>query len=142
VAQLCQHKEQFEQLDTEVLIISFSALPLAQAWLEETCSPFQLLLDPDRMVYGAYGMERSYRQSWNMKTVSTYVNLIRDGREWRGIQGDSAQLGGDFIVDCRGRVQMAYRSKDPTDRPPVNDLLEVLRQLDPQCEHRRDNERV
>jgi alkyl hydroperoxide reductase subunit AhpC len=142
VAQLCQRQDQFEQLDTEVLIISFSALPLARAWLEETCSPFRLLLDPDRQVYDAYGMERSYRQSWNIKTVSAYVNLIRDGREWRGIQGDSAQLGGDFVIDCGGLVRMACRSKDPTDRPPVHDLLKTLRQLDPQCEHRRDNERI
>jgi len=45
---------------------------------------------------------------------------------WRGIQGDSGQLGGDFIVDANGVIQLAYRSYDPTDRPPMSELLNVL----------------
>ena len=54
---------------------------------------------------------------------------MRAGRRWRGIQGDSAQLGGDFIVDADGIVRLAYRSRDPTDRPLVEQLLTVLNQL-------------
>lgn len=94
MAQLCQHQDEFKRLNTEVLIIAFGALPLAQAWLEETCAPFRLLLDPERTVYQAYGLERSLWRSWNLKTVQRYVQLMRDGRQWRGIQGDSTRLGG------------------------------------------------
>jgi len=78
----------------EVLIIAFGALPLAQAWLGETCAPFRLLLDPERRVYQAYELERSLLRSWNLKTVRRYVQLMRTGRRWRGIQGDSTQPGG------------------------------------------------
>lgn len=113
---MCQHQDEFKRLNTEVLIVSFGALPLAQAWLEETCAPFRLLLDPERTVYQAYGLERSLLRSWNLKTMRRYVQLMRNGRQWRGIQGDSAQLGGDFIVDAGGMVRLAYRSHDPTDR--------------------------
>jgi len=59
-----------------------------------------------------------------------YVHLLIAGRKWRGIQGDSAQLGGDFIVDKNGIVRLAYRSHDPTDRPSVDDLLSLLQQLE------------
>jgi hypothetical protein len=56
--------------------------------------------------------------------------LLTSGRKWRGIQGDSAQLGADFVVDTEGIVRLAYRSHDPTDRPPAADLLARLEQLD------------
>lgn len=126
MAQLCQYQGALEKLGTQVLIISFGTLPRAQAWLEETCSPFRLLLDPERVVYNAYGLERSLFRSWNLGTIWRYVQLLGSGRRWRGIQGDSAQLGGDFIVDAEGVVRLAYRSYDPTDRPTVPQLLDVL----------------
>ena len=126
---MCQYQDEFKRLNTEVLIVAFGTLPLAQAWLEETCAPFRLLLDPERTVYRVYGLERSLLRSWNLKTVQRYVQLMRAGRQWRGIQGDSTQLGGDFIVDADGMLRLVYRSSDATDRPPMERLFAVLRQL-------------
>jgi peroxiredoxin len=131
VAQLCHHLDELEQLNTQVLIVTFGSLMGAKAWLEETCSPFRLLLDPDRKVYQAYGLERSLRRSWNLHTIWTYIQLLTSGHKWRGIQGDSAQLGGDFIIDWQGNICLAYRSHDPTDRPPAEDILAILRQANP-----------
>ena len=83
-------------------------------------------------MYKAYGLERSLARSWNLRTIWRYVQLLTSGRKWRGIQGDSAQLGGDFIVDADGIVQLAYRSHDPTDRPDVDELLSLMQQPDKQ----------
>lgn len=121
--------DELGQTNTQVLIITFGSLLGAHTWLEETCSPFRLLLDPERKVYQAYGLERSFFRSWNIRTLLTYVKLLASGRKWRGIQGDSAQLGGDFILDPHGKIHLAYRSHDPTDRPTVHDLLAILRSL-------------
>jgi len=129
VAQLCQYQDILSELDVRVFIISFGAMPAARAWLQETCTPFRLLLDPERAVYRAYGLERSWRRSWNLNAIRRYVQLMRAGRRWRGIQGDSAQLGGDFIIDSGGDVRLAYHSHDPADRPPAPELLALLRQL-------------
>jgi peroxiredoxin len=126
---LCQHLDELEGTNTLVLIITFGSMLGAQTWLKETCSPFRMLLDPERKVYQAYGLERSFLWSWNLRTLLTYAKLLASGRKWRGIQGDSAQLGGDFIVDSRGKVRLAYRSHDPTDRPPVEDLLSILHSI-------------
>jgi peroxiredoxin len=122
--------EEIQRLNVEVLVVSFGSLAGAQSWLEETCSPFRLLLDPDRTVYRAYELERSVRRSWNLRTFWRYARLLTSGRKWRGIQGDSAQLGADFVIDADGIVRLAYRSHDPTDRPPAADLLATLRQLE------------
>lgn len=130
MAQLCQKLDEIQGLNTRVLIITFGTLPAAQAWMRETCAPFQVLLDSERSVYQSYGLERSFLRSWGLKTMWRYVHLLIAGRKWRGIQGDSAQLGGDFIVDKNGIVRLAYRSHDPTDRPSVDDLLSLLQQLE------------
>lgn len=127
MAQLCRHQKDLEELNVEVLIVSFGTLPAVQAWLEETCSPFRMLLDPERWVYQTYELERSLWRSWNLRTIWRYARLLTSGRRWRGIQGDSAQLGADFVVGPDGSVILAHYSHDPTDRPDVNDLLAHLR---------------
>jgi len=129
VAQLCQYSDELEALNTDVLLVTFSSAGYARKWLQETCAPFVLLLDRERTTYRTYGLQRSLARSWNLRTIRRYVELLRSGRQWKGIQGDSAQLGGDFIIDSDGYVRMAYRSHDPTDRPDANILMQVLREL-------------
>ena len=126
---MCQNKAQFKELNTTILVISFDDSFFAQQWLTQTDECFQLLVDPEREVYQAHGLQKSLRRSWNVKTVVRYVQLMRDGQPWRGIQGDSTQLGGDFLVDAQGVLSLAYRSQDPTDRPSIPTLLATLRQL-------------
>ena len=111
------------------MIITFGTLPAAQAWMSETCSTFKVYLDPARVAYRAYDLERSYTRAWGLKTMLRYARLLASGRKWRGIQGDSAQLGGDFIVDSNGITRLAYRSYDPTDRPSADDLISYLEQF-------------
>ena len=64
----------------------------------------------------------------------SYVKFLSSGRKWRGIQGNSAQLGGDFIIDAGGIVRLAYRSGDPADRPAVEKLMDILRRMEPERE--------
>jgi hypothetical protein len=51
------------------------------------------------------------------------------GRKWRGIKGDSSQLGGDFAIGVDGVVYLAYRSHDPTDRPFMEQILATVNQI-------------
>jgi len=127
VAQLCRHVDEFASLNTKVLIISFGAERWARAWLRETDAPFPLLLDPDRRVYRAYGLERSALRTWTPRVLWYYVRQLAAGRRLHPIRGDPHQLGGDFIVDAGGIVRLAHRSRDPVDCPSVARLLEVLR---------------
>lgn len=97
--------------------------------MKETCNAFDVLLDPDRAVYRAYQLEESRWRSWSPKTLWTYARLLLSGRKWLPKEGDTSQMGGDFIIDSKGMVRLAYRSKEPADRPSVNKLLEILKQL-------------
>ncbi len=128
MAQLCQHQEELGQLNIAVLLISFGPQEQAKAWIEEMCPSFQLLIDSERNVYHAYKLKHSWLGSWNFKTLAYYIRTLVGGREWRGIVGDSAQLGGDFIIEQDRSFLLEYRSKDATDRPPVSRLLSLLRE--------------
>jgi peroxiredoxin len=129
VAQVVSQKHDFISLKSNIVTISFGTPYWAQVWLAETQSPYPLLLDRKRTAYQAYGLERSLLRSWGWQTLSYYARALWNGEEWRGVRGDSGQLGGDFIVDSRGIVRLAYPSRNPTDRPPVEELLSVLQKL-------------
>jgi hypothetical protein len=126
VGQLLSFKSEIEARNTSVTIISFGTPSLAQQWIEETRSSFQFLIDPKKKAYQAFGLESSLFRSWSPKIWVAYARLLTQGRKWRGIQGDSGQLGGDFIVDQNGIIRMAYRSRDPADRPGVDEILNIL----------------
>lgn len=120
------YSTEIESLNTRIVVISFGVAHQARAWQGETGASFTLLLDVDRAAYRAYDLEHSLFRSWGPRVWWRYAQLMLRGYKWHGIQGDSGQLGGDFIVDANGVIRLAYRSHDPADRPPVSRLLAVL----------------
>ena len=129
VAQLRLQYADFQALNTTIVVISFGSKETVQRWLQETETPFPMLLDPERIAYQAYGLDHSLLRSWSPKIWWHYAKLMLSGRRWRGIQGDSGQLGGDFIVDTTGIIRLVHPSKDPADRPSIDQLLITLHKL-------------
>jgi hypothetical protein len=130
VAQVAAHTTELAALDTAVVTISFESSHWTKVWLEETQSPFPFLLDPEREAYRAYGLQTSALRAWSPRTLWYYLKAAWQGRERLGKRGDTDQLGGDFIVDRQGIVRLSQPSRDPLDRPPVNQIFKTLRQLE------------
>ncbi|GAB4463459.1 MAG: hypothetical protein Kow0070_24010 [Anaerolineales bacterium] len=127
---MCARQQEFADLNTRVFIISFGTFPGVQQWMQEVCSSFTVLLDRERNVYNAYGLERSRLRSWHPRVVWIYIKRWFQRGEFYDSHGDdTSQLGGDFIVDKNGVLRLVYPSHDPVDRPPVEALLKVLRNL-------------
>ncbi len=98
--------------------------------MAEACHSFEVLLDHERAVYNAYGLERSFLRSRNLQTRWYYFRAWLAGRQAHAVHGDdTSQLGGDFIVDKQGVLRFLHPSHDPTDRPAVDMLLDVLRNI-------------
>lgn len=129
MVQVASHRQAFEALNTNVVTISFGIAYWARMWLQETQSPFPFLVDPERNAYHAYGLQSSILRSWMPQNLWFYAKATLQGREKFGKRGDPHQLGGDFIVDSQGIVRLAHPSKEPTDRPSVEKLLQVLNQV-------------
>lgn len=129
MAQLAPLRAEFQALNTNVFAITFGQPYWAKTWLEETKSPFTVLLDPTQDAYSLYGLDHSAIRSWNLKTLLYYGRALLRGEKLIEQRGDTHQLGGNFIIDNQGVVQFAYPSRDPTDRPTVTAMLTVLKRL-------------
>lgn len=128
MAQLRSYYNDIRALQAEVVVISFGAEMWIKGWQEETQAPFPLLLDQTRQAYRAYGLERSALRSWGIKNLWYYAKVVLQGKALLDSHGeDTNQLGGDFIIDTQGFVRYAHPSRDPTDRPDVEELLAVLK---------------
>jgi alkyl hydroperoxide reductase subunit AhpC len=124
---LCARQNEFAALNTRVFVITFGTLPAIQQWMSETCADFTVLLDRERTVYNAYGLERSRLRAFSPRTLWLYATRHLRGKQMHSSHGDdTSQLGGDFIVDKNGLLCLAYPSHDPVDRPPVETLLKIL----------------
>ena len=111
----------------EVLAIGFDRLERAERYLAEQELPFPLLVDPERRVYRAYGLEKGAWWRFLLPKVALgYWRMMESGAQVQRPEEDPLQLGGDFVVDPDGRLALVHPAKDPTDRPSVAALLAMI----------------
>ena len=122
----------------QVVTISFGTPFWVNAWLQETQSPFPMLLDADRRAYADYGLSSSVWRVWQPRVLFYYAKKVLQGKSLRPGRGDPHQLGGDFLMGADGRLRLVYYSDDPTDRPPLDSILQAAGQHDEQISRRPD----
>lgn len=75
-------------------------------------------------------LNSSIKQVWNTETLKFYGSEAAKGtvlpKGYSGIEDDPHQMGGDFIVYKDFKLKFVYRCKTPSDRPSVDQVLEVL----------------
>ena len=125
--QLHQRRSEFEAKKAQILLIGFESLDRSRAWMDERNLDFPFLVDPNRSVYRDYELERSILRSWHPRNLWFYFRRILRGEPMPRIKADPNQLGGDFVIDTNGYIQLAYYSKDAMDRPSVQVLLDILK---------------
>lgn len=124
-----QHENEFTKLDLRVVVVTFEVRERAEEYVRETGLEWPLLLDRQRALYGAYGMDRGRRSAiWGPATWWAYARLIARGHRIRRSTGDVQQLGGDVLVDPTGSVALHHVGRGPADRPAVGALLDRIRQ--------------
>lgn len=129
MAQVVSRHAEFEAAGANVVTVSFATPYWSRVWLQETQSPFPFLIDPERGAYHAYGLKSSVFSSWSPANLWYYSKAVLQRRETFGKRGDPHQLGGDFLIDQTGTVRLAHPSRDPTDRPAIGKLLDLLQSL-------------
>nr|XP_033498300.1 uncharacterized protein LOC117266957 isoform X2 [Epinephelus lanceolatus] len=111
----------------EVVVVSFGCQEGASHWLQETNCPYDMLLDRDRKMYTAFGLGASLTKVLNFSNMLLYAEYVVDNMEFprglQSIQDDMFQLGGDFVLDERGRVLFSHCCQSPIDRPSMEDIL-------------------
>ncbi|TMS21471.1 Prostamide/prostaglandin F synthase [Larimichthys crocea] len=120
-------KSSLDAHSVEVVVVSFGCQEGASHWLQDTDCQYDMLLDPDRKMYAAFGLGASLKKVLNFRNMLLYAEYVADNMEFpRGlpsIQDDMFQLGGDFVLDEHGRVLFSHCCQSPIDRPSVEDIL-------------------
>ena len=122
-----QQQSRLESLDVAVVIVTFENTSLAQRYAEKTELRWPLLVDDQRKLYRAYGMEHGgWWNVWGWPAWKIYARLLWKGRRLQKATGDTQQLGGDIVVDPAGIVRLHWIGSGPADRPSVDELLSVV----------------
>lgn len=125
-----QREEELEELGVRVLVVTFQPDAVGLNYIRQTGLQWPLLIDEARELYGAYGMERGrWGELLAPEMWWAYFKLMARGRRPRGPSGgDVKQLGGDVLIDPQGTVRLHHVGRNPADRPPVNSLLQTVRE--------------
>lgn len=127
--QLHRFRQEFDSRHTQVLLIGFEGQERSQAWLRKAQVDFPFLIDREREVYRAYGLERSIFRAWHPRVLWFYFKRFLRGKGIPIFRADPAQLGADILIDREGRIRMRYFSKDSMDRPSIEHLISAMDNL-------------
>lgn len=123
-----QAEGELARLGVQPLAVTFEGADAARAYVAETGWPWPLLVDTERRLYRAYEMRKArLRHLWGAATFRAYWREARLGRFPRLPRADTAQQGGDVLIDPAGLVRFHHVGRGPGDRPPVARLLAARR---------------
>ncbi|CAB1331290.1 unnamed protein product, partial [Coregonus sp. 'balchen'] len=113
-----------------VVLVSFGCREGALHWLAETGCQYDMLLDPHRKEYSAFGLGTSLKNVLNFNNMLLYAEYVVANlgfpRGLSSIEDNMFQLGGDFVLDDQGRVLFSHCCDSPIDRPAVEDMLGAI----------------
>jgi hypothetical protein len=127
---VAEHAAEFRKLGAEILVVSFAPPPVVAEYERRSALPFLVVSDSSREAYRNLGLGRTtWGSMMRPGSILRYLKLIFRGWWPRkpGEGEDVLQLGGDFVLDGSRRLVYSHPSTEPTDRPPVQDLLQAVR---------------
>lgn len=116
-------------LGAGVVVAGFSP-PAAMAQLARHLElPWPVLSDQERVLYQRLAIRRApLLDVYSQGTLAMYLRALRRRQRLHPPVEDTRQLGADAIV-VRGRAVRVFRPRTPDDRPSVDAILAVIRQL-------------
>lgn len=125
MTQLRQVQRRLDDLEIDVVVVTFDAASMARDYVEQTQLPWPLLIDSERELYRAYGMlQAGWANIYSPASIWRYMQLIfGHGRRIETPGSDQLQLGGDVLVGPDGMLKFQFVSTSPHDRPSVATIL-------------------
>ena len=122
-----EQQDRLQEFGIEVAVVTFDADFMARSYVEQTRLPWPLLIDRERKLYRAYGMEQAdWWSIYGPASIWHYIKLIFGrGRRIEKPGSDFRQLGGDVLIDPTRQVSFHYVSESPHDRPSTECILSV-----------------
>ena len=127
-------REQLAEARCSVLVVAQAKPEVLSLYLARQRWHVPVASDPERAAYRAFGLDRTgWLTFFRPKVLWGYLRGLLRGYGPRATYAgeDVLQLGGDFMLDKRGRVVFAHPSTTPTDRPSVRAIRDALPPVPP-----------
>lgn len=126
LSQLRGAHPEIESLGAGALVVGTGADFQARQLMSEGL-PFPALLDPDKNLYRALGIERiRWSRLLGLTSWKRYLRSVRRARQGR-LTGDILQAPGIVIVDPERTIRYLHRGTTLGDYPPLFQVLDALR---------------
>ena len=125
---MLQHREQFERLKLDVLLVTFDSQQLAKNYKTKFGFEWPVILDPDKQLYRQFGFERA--STWTLIRPDVFLRYL-----WVMMTGflpgkagkDLHQLGGDILLNDNGDIAIHVASENPHDRPSPQQIIDAVK---------------
>ena len=125
---------EIEAEGARLVVVTPQSADRAATWREEVSLGEALVIaDPERTLYKALGARRP-RPLWVLRPRVAAVGMraILAGDRPGVTKGDDTlQLGADVVVDRDGQIAFLHLASDAADRTPPEEMIAVLRGLEP-----------
>ncbi len=112
------------ELEIRVVMVTFETVAAANSYRAETGIEWPILIDADREVYRAYGMQQAkLRHLLGPTTWLAYAREAMLGKLPRRPTDDTTQQGGDILVDPAGIVRFHHVGAGSGYRRPIDEIL-------------------
>lgn len=126
LSQLREAHPEITSLGADVLAVATGADYQARKLMADGL-PFPALIDPDKQLYRALGIERIHWDQWfRPSTWRRYLRSLGHARQGR-LTGDILQAPGVAILEPPGIVRWLHRGRTLGDYPSVTEILDALR---------------
>lgn len=127
--QLAENYHQITAVGGQVLVVLQSAPAGLAAQLQPDSLPFDILCDPDAVLYERFGIQPAALMA-KMADAGTMVKIAKAtaaGYKHGAYEGNELQLPAAFVVDADRRILYAHYGKSAGDTPDVRTLAELLK---------------
>jgi hypothetical protein len=126
LSQLREAYPEIRLLGADVLAVATGADYQARRLMAEGL-PFPALVDSDKQLYRALGIERIHWDQWfRLSTWRRYLRSVRRARQGR-LTGDLLQAPGIAILQPPGTLRWLHRGQTLGDYPTLAEILDALR---------------
>lgn len=126
LSQLREAHPRIEALGARVVAVATGAPFQARDLVEREGMPFPCLLDPDKHLYRALGIQRIRGRQWvRPSTWRRYLRSVRRARPG-ALTGDVLQAPGAAVIEPGGTLRYLHRGVTLGDYPPLGDVLAVV----------------
>jgi hypothetical protein len=120
----------FREQGVNIVVVTFDNSVSARSYIAETGLQWTVLIDEQRTLYKAYGMQQgSFLDIWGPASWLAYLQEFSRGQRLQKPGSDIMQRGGDVLIDPEGIVQLHHIGKGPADRPTIEQLLSVVNNM-------------